>query len=64
MTYEIKIERLDDDPGKDYPKKVEIYSQRVDDLDVEAVIRAVNKIERDQDVIRSSHIREADKKRG
>jgi hypothetical protein len=48
MTYEIKIERLDDDPADaKYPKRIEIYSQRVDDLDVEAVIRAVNKIERE-----------------
>ena len=62
MTYEIKIERLEDDPvDAKYPKRVEIYSQRVDDLDVEAVIRAVNKIERDQEhVIRSSHPRKAD----
>lgn len=48
MTYEITIERLEDDPGNaKYPNKIEVYSQRVDDLDLRAVIIAVNKLNYD-----------------
>jgi hypothetical protein len=43
MTYKITIERLED-TGEKYPNKTEIFTQQVDDLDVVAVIRAVNKI--------------------
>ena len=45
MTYKITIEKLIDSPEENkYPNKVEIFTQQVDDLDVVAVIRAVNKI--------------------
>ena len=48
MTYEITIERLEDDPGNaKYPNKIEVYSQRVEDLDLKAVIIAVNKLNYD-----------------
>lgn len=47
MTYEITIERLVDSEEKKYPDKVEIYSQRVEDLDLKAVIIAVNKLNYD-----------------
>jgi hypothetical protein len=49
MIYEITIERLED-TGEKYPNKIAIYSQRVDDLNVEAVIRAVNNIEDQQHI--------------
>jgi hypothetical protein len=48
MTYEITIETLEEDPANaKYPNKVEIYSQRVEDLDLKAVIIAVNKLNYD-----------------
>lgn len=45
MTYEVTIKELHEVEGKNYPETKEIYQQTVEDLDILAVIRAVNKID-------------------
>lgn len=48
MTYKITIDEVKEDPEKPkYPDRVEIYSQVVQDLDLKAVIIAVNKLNYD-----------------
>ena len=43
MMYKITIEELYEVEGEDYPKAVEIYSQRIANLDVEDLVARINK---------------------
>lgn len=42
MTYQITIEKLIDSEEDKYPKKVEVYQQTVEDLDIKTVVAVVN----------------------
>ncbi len=42
--YTIKIEEVIETQDKSYPKLITVYEQTVMNLDIEAVIKAVNKL--------------------
>ena len=46
MKYRIKIEVLTETPEAKYPTYRDVYEQEVDELDVQAVIAVVNKLDR------------------